>query len=114
MGPRPIHGLDLADNAFFKVKPALTPAENLRHGRFAFERTINGVPDRAMSEVNLAVAAALFESDTAAALAEAAHLQNLGGGKLVQVPDQGMTGIDAFRGSSTLGERRHELLKFFP
>ena len=58
MRPRPIDCLLLADNPFFKIKPALPPAENFRHRRFAFERIEDGVPNRALLQVNFAVPAA--------------------------------------------------------
>ena len=58
MRPRPIDCLNLADNSFFKIEPALPPAENLGHRRLAFERIENRVPHRAMLEVNFAVSPA--------------------------------------------------------
>ena len=47
-----------ADDAFFKIKPPLAPAENFRDRRFPFERAVDRVPYRAVREVNLTVAAA--------------------------------------------------------
>ena len=60
-------------------------------------------------QVDLAVAAAGLESETAAALAQAAHLQNLRGGKLIEVADQRMAGVDSFGGRAGLSfEGRHD------
>src|SRR4051794_34407745 len=114
MSPRPVHGLDLANDAFFEIKPALPPPENLGHGRLALERTVDRMAHRAVGQVNFTVAAARLESESPAALTEAAHLQNLGGGKLVEVADEGMARIDSFRGRSSSGERGDKILKLFP
>ena len=94
--------LHLADDSFFKIKPALAPAENLSDGGFAFERSKDRMPHRAMVQVNLAVSPARFEGKPAAALAQAAHLQNLGRGKLVEIADERMAGIDPLRRRSAL------------
>ena len=58
MRPRPVDGLDVTDNAFFKIEPALSPTENFSHRRLAFERIEDGVPDRAMLQVDFAVSPA--------------------------------------------------------
>src|SRR5438067_5612151 len=113
MRPRPVYRLDLADDSFFKIKAALAPAENFRDRRFPFQRPVDRVPHRAVREVNLAVAAARFERETSAALAQAANLQNLGRRKLIQIPDRRMAGIDPFRRSATLGEGFDEGLQLF-
>jgi hypothetical protein len=51
-----------------------------------------------MMEVNLARSAARFKSQSTAALAHAAHLQYLRGGKLVQVADERVTRVGSFGG----------------
>ena len=51
-----------------------------------------------MGEVNFTRSAAGFERETAAALTEAAHLEDFRGGKLVQVTDQRVAGIDPLGG----------------
>jgi hypothetical protein len=66
------------------------------------------MPNRAVSQVNLAVAPARFEGKAAATLPQAAHLENLGGGKLVEIADERVTGVDAFGGYSALSERPHK------
>src|ERR1700686_4757495 len=98
MRPRPIHALHLADDSFFKIKPALAPAENFCNRRLAFERPEDRVPDGAVREVNLAVAPARFKGKPPAPLPEAAHLQNLRGGKLIQIADERMARVDSFGG----------------
>src|SRR5438045_9756246 len=100
-----IDGLYRSKYTSLKIKPPLAPPENFRDRRFAFERAVDRVPHRAVGKVNLAVAAPGFESETPAALAEAAHLQNLGGRKLIEIADERMAGIDPFRRSATLGKR---------
>ncbi|MEY2504089.1 MAG: hypothetical protein QOG27_369 [Verrucomicrobiota bacterium] len=108
MRPWAIHGLHLTDDSLFKIEPALPPAENLSDRRFPFERPEHRVPDRPVREVNLAVAAAGLESKPATALAQAAHLQNFGRRKLVEITDERVARIDAFRRRSALRERTDE------
>src|SRR5262249_3577826 len=54
---------------------------------------------RTLLEINLAAPPARFEREPSAALAQAAHLQNLRRRKLVEISNQRMTGIDSFRRS---------------
>src|SRR3982074_3149045 len=96
MRPWTIHGFHLADDSFFKIEPALAPAENFRDSRLTFERPKDRVPNGAVRQVNLAVATTRLKGKAPAALAETAHLQNLGRGKLIQIADERMTRIDAF------------------
>ena len=56
------------------------------------------MPNHPVVEVNFAVSPAGLESESPASLAHAAHLQNLGGGKLVQIADKRVTRIDPFGG----------------
>ena len=111
MRPGAIDGLHLTDDSFFKIKPTLAPAKNLGDRGFPFQGTEDRVPDRAMSEVNLAVAAARFESKPAAALTEAAHLQDLSCRELVEITDQGMTRINPFRRRAALGQGTNKILQ---
>ena len=67
-----------------------------------------------MREINLAVPAARLESEAAAALTKAAHLQDLCGGKLVQIADERVAGIDPFGGYSALSERTHKGVQLPP
>jgi hypothetical protein len=73
--PRAVDCLHLADDAFFKIEPALAPAEDLRHGRFSFERAKHRVAHRSVVQVDLTVTAPGFEREPTAPLAQAAHLQ---------------------------------------
>src|ERR1700731_4825041 len=100
MRPGTVHGFHLADDSFFKIEPALAPAENFRDRRLAFERSEDRGPNRAVRQVNLAIAPARLEGKSPAPLPETAHLQNLGGGKLIQIADERMARIDALRGGS--------------
>src|SRR5205085_6035173 len=67
--PRPVDRLLLADDSFFKIKTALSPAENLCHRGLAFDRTEHGMSHRTLLEIDLAVAATGFKSETPAPLA---------------------------------------------
>jgi hypothetical protein len=51
-----------------------------------------------MMEINLARSAARFEGQSTTALAHAAHLQYLSGGKLVQIADERVTRVGSFGG----------------
>src|SRR5438128_1964523 len=97
MRPRTVNRLRLADDPLLKIKPALTPSENLRHSRFSLKRTKNGVTHGAELQINLAVATAGFECKTPASLAQTTHLQNFCSRKLIQVADKGVTRIDPLR-----------------
>src|SRR5690349_22435934 len=94
MGQRPIHRLLLTDNTFFEIKAALSPTKNFCQCSFAFESFVSGVPNFSLVQVNLTVPTAGLKGETPAALAHARHLQNLGGGKLVQTANEGMTWVD--------------------
>src|SRR5689334_7952378 len=96
MGPRPVDCLELANDSFFEKEPPLAPAKYLRDCGFALKAIVNRVPHHSMMEVNLARPPAGFESEPTAALAHAAHLQNLCGRKLVQVANERVTRIDPF------------------
>jgi hypothetical protein len=96
VGPRPINGLNLADNTLFKIKPALPPAKNFGYCSLAFQRAVNRVPDHPVVQVDFTVSAAGLEGEPSTSLAHAAHLQNLGGGKLVQIADKRVTRVNAF------------------
>ena len=103
MRPGAIDGLLPADNAFLKIKPTLPPAKDFRDCLLAFQRTINGMTNSSLLQINLTVATAGFKGETPAALAQATHLQNLGGRELIQITDERVTGIDSFsrgRGSA--------------
>src|SRR4051812_401908 len=108
MRPWPVHGLHLADDAFLEIKSTLAPPENLRDSRFPFERAVNCVSNRTVREVNLTVPSTRLESESSAPLPEAAHLQDLGGGKLVEIADQRMAGIDPLCRGATTGNGRNE------
>src|SRR5690242_5403487 len=103
MRPRPVHSLFLANNSFFKIEAPLTPPENLGHRGFSFQGTKNRVADRTLLQIDFADSPARFESETSASLAQAAHLQNFGRGKLVQIADQRMARVDTFGGGSGMG-----------
>ena len=98
MRPRPVNRLHLANNAFFKIEPALSPPEDFSHGCFAFERTINGMTHGPVLQIDLTVAAAGFEGETPAPLTQTTHLENFRGRKLVQIADERVARIDPFRG----------------
>src|SRR5450432_4565063 len=100
MRPRPIDRLHLADNTFFKIEPPLPPPEDFGDCGFAFQGAVSRVPDHSVVQVNFAVAASRLKSETAVPLPQAAHLQNLGGGELIEISDQRVTGIDAFARSA--------------
>src|SRR3954453_18643351 len=97
MRPWPVDRLDLADDALFKVKPPLAPAEDFRDCSFAFKTIEDGVADGALLEINFAVAAAGFKGETAATLTEATHLEDFSRRKLIQIADEGVTGIVSLR-----------------
>src|SRR5689334_17078504 len=55
MRPRPIHSLNLADDPFFKIEPALSPAKDFGHCSFAFQRAVNRVSHHAVVQIDFAV-----------------------------------------------------------
>jgi hypothetical protein len=57
-------------------------------------------------KINLAVAATGLESEASAPLAQTAHLQDFGGGKLVKISDQRVTRIDSFSGRACVRIKR--------
>src|SRR5205085_3373934 len=67
--PRPVDRLLLANDSFFKIETALSPAENLRHCCLAFDRTEHGMSHRALLEIDLAVTAAGLKGEAPAPLA---------------------------------------------
>src|SRR5215212_10847511 len=106
MCPWAIHGLHPADDSFFKIEAALPPAKDLRNGGFAFERAVDGVTEGAVLQIDLTVPATRLEGEAAAPLAQAAHLQDLGGGKLIQVSDERVARIDSLRRLPRVGVER--------
>src|ERR1700740_434403 len=102
MCPGAVHALNLADDPLLKVEPALSPSEDFGHRRFSLERPKNCMSNRSMSQVNLAVSSARFESKPATSLSQTTHLQDFGRRELVEVSDERMARIDAFCGDSAL------------
>src|ERR1044072_163463 len=105
MGPGTVHSLHLADYSFLEIESALAPAENFSDRGSSFERAKHSISDGAAPPADPAVAAAGLKGESAAALPEAAHLQNLGSRKLIEIADERMAGIDSFGRDSTLGQR---------
>src|ERR1700730_3354792 len=68
MRPRPTDRLLLTDDSFFEVEAPLAPPEDFRPRQLAFERAVNGVPDRALLQINFAVTARGFKCEPATAL----------------------------------------------
>src|SRR5438105_4973596 len=96
MGQWPVDRLLLADDPLFKIKTALPPAENLRQRSFAFQRSVSGVPDLPLMQVDFAVAPSRLKGKASAALPHARHLQHFGRRKLVQISNQRVTRVDPF------------------
>jgi hypothetical protein len=96
MSPRPIDRLDLADDPFLEIETALPPPENLRYGCFTLERIKYGVSYRPLLQINFAVPATGLKCKASAALTQAAHLQDFRSGKLIEIADERVAGIDSF------------------
>src|SRR5207302_4980041 len=80
-----IDRLLLADYPLFKIKAALPPSKNFRQSSFAFQRSVDGMPNLPLMNIDLAVTASRFKGKASAALNHAGHLQNIGRRKLVQI-----------------------------
>src|SRR5205085_1767746 len=110
VGPRSVDRMSVADQTFFEIEATLAPSKNFGDGRLAFQATINGVSNRAVMKVNLTFAATRFEGKAPGALAKAGHLQNLGGGKLIEIANKRMARVYSFlRHIATVFQRPDKL-----
>src|SRR5262249_13182781 len=83
--------------------------KHLSDRQFSFNCAVNGVSHHSVIQVNLAVTASRLEGEAAAALAQAAHLQDLRRGKLIEISDEAMAWINAFHGGGrSPPEGRHD------
>jgi hypothetical protein len=88
--------LDLTDDPLLEIETALPPPENLRHGCFTLERIKYGMPYRSLLQINFAVPPTGLECKASAALTQAAHLQDFRSGKLIEIADERVAGVDSF------------------
>src|SRR5207244_12296255 len=75
MGQWPIDRLLLADDPLFKIKAALPPSKNFRQRSFAFQRSVDGMPNRPLVHLDLAVTASRLQASGSAAVTHAGPLQ---------------------------------------